>query len=76
MNYLSTFCRDKEELQRICENELRFAKNCLQANPKSYCSWHHLCFIMEKIPKPDWKKELNLCNQYLEYDERNCKIYL
>ena len=31
---------------------------------------------METIPEPDWKRQLELCNQYLEYDERNCKIHI
>ncbi|CAD5116672.1 DgyrCDS5538 [Dimorphilus gyrociliatus] len=62
---------DKIELQKLCENELRFAKSCLQVNPKSYGSWHHLCFVMKYMPNPDWKKELDLCSLYLEYDERN-----
>ena len=28
---------------------------------------------MLHIPNPDWKRERNLCDLFLKYDERNCK---
>ncbi len=64
---------DEKDFQDVMDNELKFAERCLRFNPKSYSSWHHRCFIMENVPTPDWKQELNLCNKYLEYDERNCE---
>jgi geranylgeranyl transferase type-2 subunit alpha len=56
------------------ENELHFLETCLKVNPKSYGTWHHRSFILENIPNPDWARELELCNKFLEYDERNCKF--
>ncbi|XP_077982832.1 geranylgeranyl transferase type-2 subunit alpha-like [Glandiceps talaboti] len=60
-----------EEMEKIFKNELHFLEICLQQNPKSYGVWHHRCFIMDTMPNADWKRELELCNKFLEYDERN-----
>lgn len=63
--------RSPEELQKLDEEELRFIESCLRVNPKSYGTWDHRTFIMNNIPQADWKRELFLCNKFLEYDERN-----
>jgi len=68
------FSREREEVKQIMENELHFLETCLKVNPKSYGTWHHRSFILENIPNPDWARELELCNKFLEYDERNCKF--
>lgn len=54
-------------------DELTFLEECLKYNPKSYGSWEHRCYVMTHTPKPDWERELSLCNAFLSYDERNCK---
>lgn len=69
VHFLQT--REKEEVKQIMENELHFLETCLKVNPKSYGTWHHRSFILENIPNPDWARELELCNKFLEYDERN-----
>nr|XP_039264983.1 geranylgeranyl transferase type-2 subunit alpha-like [Styela clava] len=63
--------KEAEELQKLCNDELEFLASCLRNNPKSYGCWHHRCFIMLYMPHPDWKKELDLCNQFLQFDDRN-----
>ncbi|XP_071959036.1 geranylgeranyl transferase type-2 subunit alpha-like isoform X2 [Antedon mediterranea] len=63
--------RPKDNFQTLCSSELSFLEDCLQVNPKSYGAWHHRCWIMDHMPQPDWKKELKLCDIYLEHDERN-----
>ena len=65
--------RSEEEMQTMFANELNFLESCLRNNPKSYGSWHHRCFVMDIMATPDWKHELQLCNLFLEYDERNCE---
>ncbi|NP_001086755.1 Rab geranylgeranyltransferase alpha [Xenopus laevis] len=63
--------RSDEEMQSLCSGELSFLENCLRVSPKSYGTWYHRCWIMKIMPKPDWARELALCNRFLEIDERN-----
>ncbi|GFN95247.1 geranylgeranyl transferase type-2 subunit alpha-like [Plakobranchus ocellatus] len=63
--------KSPKELQNLFISELFFLESCLKMNPKSYGTWHHRCFIMDTMPEPDWVRELELCNQFLKYDERN-----
>ena len=65
--------RPAEEMQELFTQELNFLESCLRNNPKSYGTWHHRCFVMDTMPRPNWKHELQLCNLFLEYDERNCE---
>lgn len=65
--------REEEELQKLYEAELLFIESCLKVNPKSYGSWYHRGWVSERLPKPDWKRELSLCDRCLSLDDRNCK---
>ncbi|XP_043913984.1 geranylgeranyl transferase type-2 subunit alpha [Protopterus annectens] len=63
--------KEPEEVKSIHQKELFFLETCLRVNPKSYGTWHHRCWVMDHMQEPDWKRELELCNKFLEYDERN-----
>ena len=63
----------EEAMKKFFSNELRLTATCLMKNPKSYCAWHQRAWIIEHMPQADLNKELMLCKQFLEMDERNCK---
>uniref|UniRef100_A0A8C2YVT5 Geranylgeranyl transferase type-2 subunit alpha n=1 Tax=Cyclopterus lumpus TaxID=8103 RepID=A0A8C2YVT5_CYCLU len=63
--------RDEDEVQKIYEAELSFLESCLKVNPKSYGSWHHRGWVSNRLPRPDWARELGLCDRCLSLDDRN-----
>lgn len=60
-------------MQKVYEAELSFLESCLKMNPKSYGSWHHRCWVSARLPRPDWARELSLCDRCLSLDDRNCE---
>ncbi|CAG10947.1 unnamed protein product, partial [Tetraodon nigroviridis] len=63
--------KNEDDMQKVYEAELLFLESCLKINPKSYGSWHHRCWVSTRLPRPDWTRELSLCNQCLSLDDRN-----
>ncbi|KAG7323411.1 hypothetical protein KOW79_013113 [Hemibagrus wyckioides] len=63
--------KEDEEMQKLYEAELLFIESCLKVNPKSYGSWHHRGWVSSRLPRPDWKRELSLCDRCLSLDDRN-----
>ncbi|XP_026854526.2 geranylgeranyl transferase type-2 subunit alpha [Electrophorus electricus] len=63
--------KEEEEMQKLYELELLFTESCLKVNPKSYGSWHHRGWVSSRLPRPDWPRELSLCDRCLSVDERN-----
>ncbi|XP_047663308.1 geranylgeranyl transferase type-2 subunit alpha [Tachysurus fulvidraco] len=63
--------KEEEEMQKLYEAELLFIESCLKVNPKSYGSWHHRGWVSSRLPRPDWKRELSLCDRCLSLDDRN-----
>ncbi|XP_062916177.1 geranylgeranyl transferase type-2 subunit alpha isoform X2 [Mobula hypostoma] len=63
--------KSEEELKDLYRAELTFLESCLRVNPKSYGTWHHRCWVVDRQPGTDWGRELELCAQCLQQDERN-----
>ncbi|KAM6963370.1 geranylgeranyl transferase type-2 subunit alpha [Aplochiton taeniatus] len=63
--------REEEDVQKTYEAELSFLESCLKVNPKSYGSWHHRGWVSARLPRPDWTRELGLCDRCLSLDDRN-----
>uniref|UniRef100_A0A3B3DI63 Geranylgeranyl transferase type-2 subunit alpha n=1 Tax=Oryzias melastigma TaxID=30732 RepID=A0A3B3DI63_ORYME len=62
---------DADEMQKLYEAELSFLEACLKINPKSYGSWHHRGWVSTRLPRPNWARELSLCDRCLSLDDRN-----
>lgn len=73
MHLVSASTRNEDEMQKVYEAELSFLESCLKMNPKSYGSWHHRCWVSTRLPRPDWARELSLCDRCLSLDDRNCE---
>lgn len=57
------------------KDELGLTQQTLMKNPKSYGSWFHRGWTNEHLPDtPDWKRELELSERFLEKDDRNCEL--
>ncbi|XP_064640349.1 geranylgeranyl transferase type-2 subunit alpha-like [Lineus longissimus] len=63
--------KSTEDMKALFKSELSFLEHCLRVNPKSYGTWQQRCWVMDHMPEPDWKRDLVLCNKFLEMDERN-----
>lgn len=63
--------KSPEEWDALVKAELGFLESCLRVNPKSYGTWHHRCWLLGRLPEPNWARELELCARFLEVDERN-----
>lgn len=63
--------KDEDEMQKIYESELHFLESCLKVNPKSYGSWFHRGWVSARLPRPNWARELGLCDRCLSLDDRN-----
>jgi geranylgeranyl transferase type-2 subunit alpha len=74
---------DDQKLADHFVNELNVTEICLKKNPKSYGSWFHRQWCLVEVNSPvndhlsklskqfNWKNELELCNFFLNADERN-----
>ncbi|XP_003426785.1 geranylgeranyl transferase type-2 subunit alpha [Nasonia vitripennis] len=68
--FLNNNWSDEERIEKL-EKELSLTESSLRENPKSYCVWHQRTWVIEHLPNPNWKREIDLCNKCLNLDERN-----
>lgn len=73
MSYPFLCISEEDDVQKTYEAELLFLESCLKVNPKSYGSWHHRGWVSARLPRPDWARELGLCDRCLSLDDRNCE---
>uniref|UniRef100_A0A8C7M7X8 Geranylgeranyl transferase type-2 subunit alpha n=1 Tax=Oncorhynchus kisutch TaxID=8019 RepID=A0A8C7M7X8_ONCKI len=71
MSYPFLCISEEDDVQKMYEAELLFLESCLKVNPKSYGSWHHRGWVSARLPRPDWARELGLCDRCLSLDDRN-----
>jgi len=60
-----------EQFQKLCNDELELTEYALLKNSKSYSAWQHRLWILAIIPKPNFKREFQLNEAYLQKDGRN-----
>lgn len=65
----------EKQLCDIFSKDLGFTETCLLSNPKSYCVWHHRCWLLENSPDLKWQQEVDVCSKYLKVDERNFHVW-
>lgn len=62
-----------EKKKELYEGELQLTQTILSKHHiKSYATWHHRCWIMQKLDSGYWENDLKLTAQLLSYDNRNC----
>ncbi|XP_019849488.1 PREDICTED: geranylgeranyl transferase type-2 subunit alpha-like [Amphimedon queenslandica] len=61
----------QEDSETMCKTELNILERCLRVNPKAYCVWLHRRWVLEHSPAPQWAHEKQLCDLFLNHDERN-----
>mmetsp|Transcript_13664 Transcript_13664/g.20376 ORF Transcript_13664/g.20376 Transcript_13664/m.20376 type:complete len:297 (+) Transcript_13664:26-916(+) len=61
----------KETFLKSAQKELELTATCLQKQPKSYSTWFHRAWIIQKFFPQVAKEELILCDEFLAVDERN-----
>ena len=61
----------QDDFDSIGLQELSLSEECLKRNPKSYSAWFQRVFILNNMFRPKLERELLLCNQALEKDDRN-----
>ncbi|XP_057371450.1 geranylgeranyl transferase type-2 subunit alpha-like [Daphnia carinata] len=70
-----TILKIKDTMPDLVDNyvskELLLTEQCIRVNPKSYNSWFHRNWVLDKGSKVDFQAELALCDKCLELDERN-----
>jgi geranylgeranyl transferase type-2 subunit alpha len=67
--------KSDEEIAALSKVELDLVEKALKRNPKSYVAWHHRKWTIDN-GNVDLSRELQLCNQFLSMDSRNCKLGL
>lgn len=61
----------EDELRAISQTEMDLTQAALtKRNPKCYYAWHHRKWVVS-LGYVDLKRELRLCEEFLEKDERN-----
>lgn len=61
-----------EALRPLVAEELKISQAGIARNPKSYPAWAHRTWVIKRYPLVvDFSKEVALCNQLLDADERN-----
>lgn len=60
-----------DEMEALCDKELKFLEQSIASSPKSYWCWKHRVWVTSQMKSCNWERELKLCGKLLELDERN-----